>query len=984
MVDEKTDEDTVKINELNETNDEVKRSANDSHDSSVHNDDTYKDGDHSFFDTHNVLEMTAQDSYEEFSDDVDDEFNNYSEASADEDIKAAMNEALDEPAGQGLEEGDEREVKSEDLNGLEDEKISESGQDEATQKEKDYMDHSKIEAALNSEHGEDITFHQKEEEKVSNDDVSATQNDIHKATEEQEEVNEGESDKRGTNLSFEDQKYDESQMKDEQSIIGKPDELDKRSTFSASSSASSSSSKSGKDAFSYDWQSATPQSKEANADSASHEKNSQEHPEEYSSIASNGSQKSHIEETKAELNRDIVLENKMDEGKENTEDAETDTKMKDLSVAPKEATTSTLNSLESGDATLQATSSTLFVNSTQRIEPSERDVENQNSLSFPANTDVNISSPQPAKDTSNDYTEDELPNFVLDPASDMANLNDGFSRLELDNTSRSSNSTYEESQYNGGSLEPSTQISRGRHDSFYARATSPVSSAISWFSSKRSDLSPDVSSTTSFYLEEVLAKNPSLIDDNRKKEIMNFLETERHMIPSEEIYNLLFEFIENPLKVLREKSEEIHDLIFSHEVQGVHTVLWKSISAWSSFENERQYSDLVRKSCESDKAIRKDLDRTFPPEILERFFSNRDQKSPDIVSDSIANLHKVLRSLANAIPEVGYTQGMSWIAGSLLMYLPPPQAFSMLVFLFKEYNLQSIFSPELKGLSRIMYQFTQLVEDFMPALAIHLKKNEIDTCSYASEWFLTLFAYKFPLNIVAKIYDILLFYGPTILLNIGLGLLNNSEKILLKLNNDELITYLKDNIFSSFMLGDEPDQYDMTKILQCAFAFEISKSSIDKYGHEFDISLLTEREVDTQLETTKNTNKSLNDHFSVLSESMSKLQIEHESMSSMLVQEKLVLKRQAEEQAGMESKVASLHGQLSKIRSEVESSFQGEMEAIIAENLKIMSEGQVLEDELFRKEKLLAETKVNLATMDGEYMLAIQKWSQLMNRIKNG
>ncbi|EPX73290.1 GTPase activating protein Gyp51 [Schizosaccharomyces octosporus yFS286] len=968
MVNEKTDEKTVKADDFN---DELKLPRNDSHNGSVSNDDSYKKGNHSFFDPNNVLEIAAQDSYDEFSDDVDDDFDNISEVSAAEDSKAADDETLEEPTRQDNKEDINAEVDTKELDGLKDKTASKSEDDEAATAE-EHVDQPILENSSKLKHTEDQTPEENEKKKIVDDDVSKTDHDLPISTEKPEVLNEKKPDEPEAKPSLDRIGVNETESKDEKaSMEEKLYDSEKESVSSASSSESDT------NAFSYDPQSANSRNNEINSESVLLEKDTSKHLEDPLRKSSTGPQ-TPFKEEEIGLKGDIPITMQQ---AENPEKTETDEKMKDLSITSKEPQTPALESVETEDYLPQATSSTLFVNSASRIDASEHITKNHESMSFPASANVNISSPQLTKDAFKDNTEDELPSFVLDPASDTANLNGDISRQKFDTRLGSHEGTKIDG--NGDVLGPHEERSRGRYDSFYTRATSPVSSAISWFNSKRGDLSPENSVASTFYLEEILEKNASSIDESRKKKIISFLESERNMIPSD-IYNLLLEFIENPLEVLKEKSEKIQCLIFSHEVQAAHTVLWKSISAWCSFDCEQEYFDLQKKSCESDKAICKDLDRTFPPETLERFFSNRGQKSPDTVADSIANLHRVLRSLANAVPEVGYTQGMSWIAGSLLMYLPPPQAFSMLVLLFKEYHLQSIFCPELKGLGRIMHQFTRLVEDFMPALAVHLKKNEIETCSYASEWFLTLFAYKFPLDVVAKIYDILLFYGSTILLNIGLGLLKNSEKSLLQLNNDELITYLKDNIFSSFMLNDGTEQYDTNKVLQFAFTFQTSKSAIDTYGNEYDTLLKTQKEVDVQLENTKSTNKSLNDHFSTLNETMSKLHAEHESMNSMLLREKLVLKQQAKEQSEMESRITSLHAELSKIKTDVEGSFQGEMEAIIAENLKIMSEGQVLEDELFKKEKKLAETKVNLATLDGEHMMAVQRWSQLMSRINKG
>ena len=77
----------------------------------------------------------------------------------------------------------------------------------------------------------------------------------------------------------------------------------------------------------------------------------------------------------------------------------------------------------------------------------------------------------------------------------------------------------------------------------------------------------------------------------------------------------------------------------------------------------------------------------------------------------------------------------------------------------KEYGLRDLFCPEMKGLHVLLYEFDRLLESYSPVLYNHLVKQGIKSSMYASQWFLTFFAYKFPLDIVLRIYDIIVTRG---------------------------------------------------------------------------------------------------------------------------------------------------------------------------------------------------------------------------------
>ena len=88
---------------------------------------------------------------------------------------------------------------------------------------------------------------------------------------------------------------------------------------------------------------------------------------------------------------------------------------------------------------------------------------------------------------------------------------------------------------------------------------------------------------------------------------------------------------------------------------------------------EREYSlgDDINKFLE---IIEKDLDRTFPHHIL---FQDRTGIGQD-------SMRRVLRAYASYDPDVGYCQGMGFVAGTLLMYMPAEEAFWCLVRLMQQ------------------------------------------------------------------------------------------------------------------------------------------------------------------------------------------------------------------------------------------------------------------------------------------------------------
>src|ERR1700760_4699608 len=105
------------------------------------------------------------------------------------------------------------------------------------------------------------------------------------------------------------------------------------------------------------------------------------------------------------------------------------------------------------------------------------------------------------------------------------------------------------------------------------------------------------------------------------------------------------------------------------------------------------------------------------------------------------------------------------------------EAFCLFVRLMSKYGLRDMFTQDMPGLHLHLYQFERLLEDFEPALYCHLNRRGVTSNLYATQWFLTLFAYRFPLQLVMRVYDLILSEGlEGAILKFGIALMQKNAE----------------------------------------------------------------------------------------------------------------------------------------------------------------------------------------------------------------
>lgn len=231
-----------------------------------------------------------------------------------------------------------------------------------------------------------------------------------------------------------------------------------------------------------------------------------------------------------------------------------------------------------------------------------------------------------------------------------------------------------------------------------------------------------------------------------------------------------------------------------------------------------QYSDLLKQLTIHQHAILIDLGRTFPGHP---YFS-----AP--LGQGQLSLFNLLKAYSLLDQEVGYCQGLSFVAGILLMHMPEEKAFDILKYMMFNLGFRRQYLPDMVPLQIQMYQLTRLLHDLHRDLYDHFEMYEIAPTLYAAPWFLTIFASQFPLGFVGRVFDLVFLQGTSIVLKVGLVLLGNHKELIKQCDSFEsVVEFLKTTL-------PEMGIIQMERIINQVFTIDISKQ-LEAYEVEYHV-----------------------------------------------------------------------------------------------------------------------------------------------------
>ncbi|KAI2790525.1 hypothetical protein POX_d06042 [Penicillium oxalicum] len=346
---------------------------------------------------------------------------------------------------------------------------------------------------------------------------------------------------------------------------------------------------------------------------------------------------------------------------------------------------------------------------------------------------------------------------------------------------------------------------------------------------------------------------------------------------------------------------------------------------------------------------------------------------------------------------VGYAQGMNFIVMPLLFNMDEADAFELLVKLMNKYRLREMFISEMPGLHRCLFQFERLLEDLEPALYCHLRRRGVPPQLYATQWFLTLFAYRFPLQLVLRIYDLIFEEGLEFtLLKFSIAIMRRNAQALLEMKDmSALTTFLKERLFDAYIdkqpsassilesgfFGSsgaaDKEVYRAELLVEDACAVPLTQETIKSYTTEWEEKIFGEKEREAELENLRHTVSAQAARLRLLEERSEASDKEHVQLASELVHAKVENEELRDMNDALKLQVEQLKNVVDKQPGEVEEKLRTEMDRIMQRNIEVQNENRSMEESMAEMEKELVATKMKWAEISEEHETLRQKWSDL-------
>ncbi|OZJ05531.1 hypothetical protein BZG36_01923, partial [Bifiguratus adelaidae] len=271
-------------------------------------------------------------------------------------------------------------------------------------------------------------------------------------------------------------------------------------------------------------------------------------------------------------------------------------------------------------------------------------------------------------------------------------------------------------------------------------------------------------------------------------------------------------------------------------------LIWQAMSQSASTNLQSLYEQLVEEPSAYGKVIHRDLSRTFPKVDMFKEEGGQGQQA----------MERVLRAYSLYDAHVGYCQGLAFVVGPLLMVMPEKEGFCVFVRLMETYGMRTMYTLNMEGLQLRLSQFDSLLAQLLPSIHQHLTRRSIGPAIYASQWFLTLFAYAFPIPVILRIYDVVFAEGAhETIMRLAVAIMKRSEQDICRLQEfEEVLEFLTSKLFGPYL--EIPNM-----LIEDALALSsvITKERMDELEREYTLRISKGSGLTPLVETSNDTTR---------------------------------------------------------------------------------------------------------------------------------
>ena len=187
--------------------------------------------------------------------------------------------------------------------------------------------------------------------------------------------------------------------------------------------------------------------------------------------------------------------------------------------------------------------------------------------------------------------------------------------------------------------------------------------------------------------------------------------------------------------------------------------------------------------------IKRDINRTF---YTSKFVEGNGKK---MLSD-------ILTALAFIRPEIGYCQGMNFIAGALINFIDDEErCFWIFLSFIDNIDMNNLYTKNMPDYSIRVYQLNYYIKEYFPELSFHFKKHQINPDVFFSKWILTIFSNYLPFDVLYKVWDVFIIDKWKAIFKFSLMILNSMKDKLITMDLITFSKFIKDNRNNSSLLN---------------------------------------------------------------------------------------------------------------------------------------------------------------------------------------
>ena len=194
-------------------------------------------------------------------------------------------------------------------------------------------------------------------------------------------------------------------------------------------------------------------------------------------------------------------------------------------------------------------------------------------------------------------------------------------------------------------------------------------------------------------------------------------------------------------------------------------------------DDEEDNKIKIKDKEKSINIIELDIERTFP--YLGLFKGN---------SPMAEDLREILRVFVISRPDIGYIQGLSFIAGILLLNMDKFKAFISLMNLILNPIMLPFYKMDNESIQQRLKLFKQVFYFNLPELCEHFDELGLLPENYFLSWNMTLFTRDVNLELANRIWDVFMIEGVKAIYSAAIVFLSHFEEKLMNMDFVEIMT----------------------------------------------------------------------------------------------------------------------------------------------------------------------------------------------------